>query len=236
MKVVTRDRIIVGVVVVVVVALAVSRAVITAQTFLLFGVAVPSIILHEVSHGVAALWFGDDTAKQAGRITLNPVAHIDVFGTLILPALLALSGLGVFGYAKPVPINPNRMRHPRNDAVLVSLAGPATNLIIALAAALWLRHLNPSVLAFNSGPWLMRIPLALGFVNVVLGVFNLIPIPPLDGSSVIGRVLPKQWLSGWNQFRRYGMIVLIVLVLAAPAVLSRIFDPAENLWLRFVAR
>jgi Zn-dependent protease len=236
MSAVTRERVILAAVVVVLVVLAVSRQVITAQTFLLLGVAIPSIILHEVSHGVAALWFGDDTAKRAGRITLNPLPHIDIFGTLILPAILALSGLGVFGYAKPVPINPNRMRHPQDDAVVVSLVGPATNLALALLSALWLRQVNPSQLAFDSGPWAMRIPLALGFVNVVLGVFNLLPVPPLDGSAVVGRFLPQQWQHGWSQVRRYGMVVLIVVVLLVPGLLSRVFTPAENLWLRLVIR
>ncbi len=221
--------------------LAISQRVITPQTLLLFGVAVPSIILHEVSHGVAALGFGDDTAKQAGRVTLNPVRHIDVFGTIVLPALLALSGLGVFGYAKPVPINPGRMRRPRDDAVLTSLAGPATNIILALLAGLWLRQQHAGVwvrqmllgfIAMDNIPWRLRIPVAFGIVNVVLAVFNLIPIPPLDGSSVIERFLPKGWQSAWDKIRRFGMLILIALVLLRPGLLGRVFLPALRLWAR----
>jgi Zn-dependent protease len=233
---VTRERVIVGVVLLVIIAAVVARGVVTETTVLIFAVAVPSIILHEVSHGVAALGFGDDTAKRSGRLTLNPLAHVDLFGTLLLPALLALSGLGVFGYAKPVPINPSRMRHPRNDAVWVSLAGPATNLVLALLAALWLRQQHPAFLSFAAGPWQMRIPLALGFINVVLAAFNLLPIPPLDGSSVVGRFLPDGWLARWGQVQRYGMAVVILLVLVKPDWVGRLLSPLENAWLHLVAR
>lgn len=231
-----RDKVIVLVVLGLVVALAIERRVVTSQALLLLGVAIPSIILHEVSHGVVALGFGDDTAKQAGRLTLNPIPHIDVFGTLILPALLALSGFGVFGYAKPVPVNPGRMRNPRDNTVVVALAGPATNVLLALAAGIWLRHQHPFSLSLDSGPWSLRIPFALGVINVVLAVFNLVPIPPLDGSSVVERFMPKGWQHGWGQLRRYGFLVLIFVVLLRPTAFSRVLDPAVNLWLRIIAR
>jgi Zn-dependent protease len=120
------------------------RHTVSSTTLLVLVVVIPSIILHEIAHGVVALWCGDDTAKRAGRITLNPIRHIDPMGTLVLPVLLALSGLGAFGYAKPVPVNPARMRHPRNDAVLVSLAGPATNLILAGLSIFLLRVVEPA--------------------------------------------------------------------------------------------
>ena len=108
---------------------------ISTADVILFCVIVPSIILHEISHGWVALAFGDDTAKRAGRLTLNPIAHIDPIGTIVVPALMALSGLGMFGWAKPVPVNVGRLRHPRNETVVVSLAGPATNLLLAALAA-----------------------------------------------------------------------------------------------------
>jgi Zn-dependent protease len=219
-----------------VIVLAVDRRVITPQSLLLFGVAIPSIILHEVSHGVVALAFGDDTAKKAGRLTLNPVKHVDLVGTIIIPALLALSGYGVFGYAKPVPINPSRMRHPRDDAVIVSLAGPATNVVLALAAGIWLRQQHPLFLSMGTGPWRLRIPYAFGVINVVLAVFNLIPIPPLDGSSVIERFLPSAWRHGWHRLRRYGMVILIALVVIRPTALYRVLNPAINLWSRVIGR
>src|SRR5437762_13131884 len=98
--------------------------------FIFFGCLVVAVILHEVSHGVVALWCGDDTAKRAGRLTLNPIPHVDVFGSIILPAMGALAGLPVFGYAKPVPVNPTQMRRPRRDMVLVGLAGPAPHLTL----------------------------------------------------------------------------------------------------------
>ena len=111
------------------------------RSFIFFGCLVVAIILHEISHGVAALFFGDDTAKRAGRLTLNPVPHIDPFGSLILPAMGALAGLPVLGWAKPVPINPSRMRKPRRDSLYVSLAGPFSNFALMVAAALAARAL-----------------------------------------------------------------------------------------------
>ena len=105
------------------------------ETLILFGCLVVAVILHEISHGVAAFWFGDDTAKRAGRLTLNPIPHIDPFGSIILPAMGALAGLPIFGYAKPVPVNAARMRHPRRDIIFVSLAGPACNLVLMAIAA-----------------------------------------------------------------------------------------------------
>lgn len=230
----TRDRIIVFGLIAVVVGLAVFRHDVTSTTLVLLGVAIPSIILHEVSHGLAALAFGDDTAKKAGRLTLNPIPHIDPLGTLILPALLALGGLNVFGYAKPVPINPAKMRHPRNDTVFVSLAGPATNVVLAVIAGLWLRQLHPTYLDYGAGPWLFRILFALGIINVVLAIFNLVPIPPLDGSAVITRFLPKAWEDGWASLRKYGMFILIALVLLRPEVLSAVLNPAVELWERLI--
>lgn len=115
---------------------------------------VPSIILHEVSHGWAALRFGDDTAQRAGRLTLNPLRHVDPFGTLVLPLVSAAIGFGFFGYAKPVPINPRRMRHPRNDAVLTALAGPAVNIALAVVAALVLRTMRPDGVFVTAGGYL----------------------------------------------------------------------------------
>ena len=135
------------------VALYAVRHTLGSTTLLLFAVVVPSIILHELAHGVTALAFGDDTARRAGRLTLNPVRHIDPLGTLVLPAVLALAGLGAFGYAKPVPINPSRMRHPRNDAVVVSLAGPATNLALAGLSVLLLRWARPPGTARAVASW-----------------------------------------------------------------------------------
>jgi Zn-dependent protease len=217
------------------------------STFLVFGIVVPSIILHELSHGVAALACGDDTARRAGRLTLNPLKHVDPVGTLVLPAVLALSGFGAFGYAKPVPINPRRMRHPRNDSLLVSLAGPACNLVLAGISIILLRDFRPAgtpaevelVMRYgglDSLDIVDQILFLLGFLNVSLAVFNLIPIPPLDGSAVIERVLPPSAWPAWSKVRTYGMLVLLVIVLLNPHdLLGHIFDPAERAWGRVLA-
>src|SRR4051794_5561177 len=151
---------------------------ISRLTIIYFGALIPSVILHEIMHGVVALFFGDDTAKQAGRLTLNPIAHIDPFGTVILPAILVLVGATPFGWAKPVPVNLSRLRNPRNNGLLVSLAGPATTLTLVALAPVALRVFRPE------GD-VREVLLFLGFANVILAVFNMIPIPPLDGSSLI---------------------------------------------------
>ena len=193
-------------------------------------VLVPSIILHEVSHGVAALGFGDDTAKRAGRITLNPVSHIDPFGTVLLPLLMAAFGGPAFGYAKPVPINPSRMRNPRNDAVWVSLAGPATNIVLAILAAVALRTWAPT----DGSATAVQLLLYLGVMNAFLAAFNLLPIPPLDGSAVVGRLLPRSMQMGWMKVQQYGMAILIVVIFLLPQLLRPVFDHALDLWYRLL--
>jgi Zn-dependent protease len=204
----------------------------------------PSIILHEVAHGVAAFTFGDDTARRAGRLSLNPVRHVDPVGTIVLPSLLALTGLGVFGYAKPVPVNPARMRHPRNQALIVSLAGPATNLLLAAASILVLRFLSPestrlALRAAVSGAGLQSLGLAdqalflFGFVNVTLAVFNALPIPPLDGSAVVARLLPARAMPSWYTFTRYAMPVLILVVLLDRGrLLGDVLGPVQRAFAR----
>jgi Zn-dependent protease len=194
------------------------------ENVLFFCALVPSIILHEVSHGWAALMFGDDTAKQAGRLTLNPIAHIDPFGSIILPGILILATGFAFGYAKPVPVNPRRMRSPRNHNVLVALAGPGTNIVLAGLTVLALR-----ITGVEPGAGRLVVFLyVLGFANVILAVFNLIPIPPLDGSAVIERMLPRQWWPGYLRLRQYSFGLLFLVVFLVP--LDRVFDPALNFW------
>jgi Zn-dependent protease len=202
----------------------------TLVSVLLFLVVlVPSVILHEVAHGVTALGFGDDTAKRAGRLTLNPLPHIDPFGTIILPALLAFTTGGAFGYAKPVPVNQSRMRRPRDHGLLVSLAGPATNVVLAIIAAVALRALLPT-----AGDLVLDLVFRFGIINVVLAAFNLLPIPPLDGSAIVERLLPRRLLPQWRRLRQYAMPVLLLLVLLLPGVLSRVFDVARGLWLQLL--
>lgn len=196
-------------------------------------VLVPSVILHEVSHGVVANHFGDDTAKRAGRLNLNPVRHIDPFGTIILPIILSLSGFGAFGFAKPVPVTVSKLRDPRQHSLYVSLVGPAVNIVIAVAAALVLRlgftdEVGGVRFLPDTAP--VRALYYLGIINVILAAFNLIPLPPLDGSAIVERLLPASWWPTWAKVRQWSMGVLILLVLLVPSALDRVFGPAIELW------
>jgi Zn-dependent protease len=186
---------------------------ITSDEIIFFAVVVPSVILHEISHGWVARAFGDDTAARAGRLTLNPLVHVDPVGTLIVPAVMALAGYGVFGWAKPVPVNTTRLRSPRNQAVLVSLAGPLTNLILALIGgfvfiAVFRNSFNPYTPSVLS-----RVVLFFSVANIGLMAFNLIPIPPLDGSVVFERALPRRYWPGYLRIRPYTGIIVVGLVL-----------------------
>jgi Zn-dependent protease len=208
------------------------------QTVIWFGCLVVAVILHEISHGVAALSFGDRTAKEAGRLTLNPIPHIDPFGSIVLPALGAITGLPVLAWAKPVPVNPARMRHPRRDLVFVSLAGPATNLTLMVTAAVGAKvaYENAApVLFYDQLPLGIRILFSFAVVNLLLGLFNLLPIPPLDGSALLERILPATWLPQWYKFRPYGFLVLFLLVFST-GVISEFLDPFINHLFDFVFR
>jgi len=211
------------------------------EAVILFGCLVVAVILHEISHGVAALWLGDDTAKRAGRLTLNPVPHIDPFGSLVLPALGALSGLPVIGYAKPVPVDPRRLRRPRRDMVLVSLAGPFSNFVLMAGAAFvarWMysqgRGLGGAINAPTSDV-LLEIVFFFAIVNLLLGVFNLLPVPPLDGSALLERLLPSDWLPAWHRFRPYGLLVIFGLVFFT-GIVGTIIDPFYQALFDFVVR
>lgn len=210
------------------------------EAVIFFGCLVVAVILHEVSHGVVAYWLGDDTAKRAGRLTLNPVPHIDPFGSIVLPAMGALAGLPVFGYAKPVPVNPARLRHPRRDMVVVSLAGPTTNLLLMAVGALVARAIYsgggslPGGIDQSSTSYLfLEIAFYFALVNLLLGLFNLLPIPPLDGSALVERVLPERWLPGWYRYRQYGFLILLGLILFT-GVLGTVIQPFFNALRDFV--
>jgi Zn-dependent protease len=202
-----------------------------------FGSLIVAVILHEISHGVVALWFGDRTAKEAGRLTLNPVPHIDPFGSIVMPALGALTGIPVIAWAKPVPVNPMRMRNPRRDLVFVSLAGPASNLLLMAVSALAARQLYlssaPNVPRFEDLPTGILVLFLFAVVNMFLAVFNLLPIPPLDGSVLIERVLPREWLPHWYRFRPYGFLVLFLLVFST-GIIGKLLDPLFNHLFDFV--
>lgn len=203
-----------------------------------------AVILHELSHGVAAYCFGDDTAKRAGRLTLNPIPHIDPLGSVILPTLAAVVGLPLFGWAKPVPVAGSKLRRPRRDLLFVSLAGPASNFVLcavaAVVARLAIAHYvattsDSGVLSTANAPLYILIPFLFALVNLMLGVFNLLPVPPLDGSAVIERMLPARHLPIWYRVRPYGLVALLVAVVAVPGALQAIIDPFQNALIDFVA-
>jgi Zn-dependent protease len=211
------------------------------ENLVFLGCIVVAIILHEISHGVIALWCGDDTAKQAGRLTLNPIPHIDLFGSIILPAILVISGLRAFGWAKPVPVNPSKLREPRRQMLFVGLAGPATNFLLMAGAAVGARvllqqwhasHLFGSYRIADL-PLVTQVLVFFALANLLLGLFNLLPIPPLDGSSLIERVLPEQWLPGWHRFQPYGFLVLFLLVFWTD-LFSTILNPFTDTLYRFI--
>ncbi len=177
-----------------------------------------SIILHEIAHGYTALVLGDNTAKLMGRLSFNPIAHIDLYGTIILPVILFILHLPIFGWAKPVPVNPNRMENPRLDYVTTSLAGPMTNLFIALVLGLITRFVNLGAM-FNSLLYL------LVEINLVLMIFNLIPIPPLDGSKILSLFLPARTFLMLEQIGIYILFALIFFssqIPVIPFILNRV--------------
>jgi Zn-dependent protease len=209
------------------------------EALILFGCLVVAVILHELSHGVVAWWLGDDTAKRAGRLTLNPLPHIDPFGSIVLPAMGALAGLPIFGYAKPVPVNVSRLRKPRRDVILVSLAGPVTNLALMAVAAVAARAIYssggvlPGTIDQSTSNLLLEIVFYFALVNLLLGLFNLLPIPPLDGSSLLERFLPERWLPTWYRFRPYGLLILLLLIVFT-GFLSTIVNPFFDALRHFV--
>ena len=213
-----------------VVVLAGRHHVLNQDTLIFLLALIPAVICHEVSHGVVALWCGDDTAKRAGRLTLNPLKHIDPFGSIVVPLVLVLTGGPPFGWAKPVPVAINRLRHPRNDSVLVSLAGPATNIVLAAISGIALHEL----LVHSQTGLVAQIVFEFGIVNVVLAVFNLLPIPPLDGSALVERLLPVSALPGYYRMRMGFMVVVLLLVFLDQGLLSRILGDVENWYLNLV--
>lgn len=177
--------------------------------------AILAITLHEAAHGYAALWRGDPTAKEAGRLSLNPIRHIDLMGTILLPGFLIASGAPfLFGWAKPVPVNFGRLRNPRRDMVTVAIAGPGTNLFLAIVSAL-LIHL--ALLAPDpSRQWFISMLVQSMKFNVILGLFNMIPVPPMDGGRVAVGLLPLPAAQALARLENYGMFLILGVVVILP--------------------
>jgi Zn-dependent protease len=173
-----------------------------------------AITVHEVAHGWVAKKFGDNTASALGRLTLNPVKHIDLLGTIILPGLLLITGTSfIFGWAKPVPVDPRHFKNPRRDMAIVALAGPVANLLMAVGWALVAR-LGVTIYTQTEA---IALPLIKSgeagiSINLILALVNLLPIPPLDGSRILTGILPHYWAWQYNRLERYGFIILLVLL------------------------
>lgn len=191
------------------------------ETLLLALALIPALIIaivfHEVAHGWVALMLGDPTAKERGRLTLNPIRHVDLIGTLILPGALALSGLPVFGWAKPVPVIKQRLNNPRFGMMAVAVAGPGTNLVLAIIGAVVLGLLSRSGVE-PEGVTGFAIASLYSFIaiNIFLALFNLLPIPPFDGSHILEGLLPRRAAQVYDRLRPFGFPLLFLLLLVIP--------------------
>jgi Zn-dependent protease len=189
-----------------------------------------AITFHEAAHAWVAERCGDDTARLLGRVSFNPIKHVDPFGTLLLPGLLLLLKSPIlFGYAKPVPVNFGRLREPKRDMIWVALAGPAVNVVLAFVAALLLHpavYLPPQLAA-----WVGENLVNAIFINVLLAVFNMLPLPPLDGGRVLTGLLPHRAAWRFAQLERYGLLILIGLLFLVPLAAGSLFQVQFNpLW------
>ena len=181
-----------------------------------------SVIIHELAHGYVAESLGDPTAKYAGRLTLNPIKHLDPFGSIILPLLLFISTGGAFviGWAKPVPINPYNFTDQKWGTLKVSAAGPATNLSLALFFGLLMRFVPMSI--FNLAPGILELFSIIVSINILLAIFNLVPIPPLDGHWILFKFIPSQYDNVKTFLQRYGIFILLLFILIGGSWLSSI--------------
>ena len=197
------------------------------QFLVILPVLLLSLTIHETAHAATADWYGDPTARRLGRISLNPVVHVDPVGTVILPLIGILAGGFVFGWAKPVPVNPANLRRPRQDFLVIAAAGPASNILLAVGAS-WLLA---AVGLEAAGGWagaVATFAFAMLQLNLLLAVFNMIPVPPLDGGNVLAGLLPAGLADAYDRLvRPYGFLILLVLM--ATGWLYRIIGPPMSL-------
>lgn len=184
-----------------------------------FGILFGSIVLHEIAHGYSALMLGDTTARDEGRLSLNPFRHVDRFGTVILPVILLIASGGsfAFGYAKPVPINPYRFKNRKVGMAITGAAGPATNIVLGITFGLAFRFLAPDTALI---PVWWDLLFYAAYINLVLAFFNLIPIPPLDGSRVLQRFLPDGISREYHKLEPYGFLIIMGIAFVFPGILD----------------
>jgi len=196
-----------------------------------------AIVFHEVAHGLVARSLGDPTASERGRLSFNPIKHVDLFGTVLLPLMLVISQAGaIFGWAKPVPVNYARLRNPRRDMVLVALAGPGMNLLLAIAGAAILAATMSLSGSAEDGATLFIVKNLLNFIgiNIFLGVFNLLPVPPFDGGHVVEGLLPPAAALQFRKIGRFSLVVMVLLLLVLPRlspnadIIGRVVSPIVN--------
>jgi Zn-dependent protease len=187
-----------------------------------------AIVFHEVAHGWTALALGDPTAQERNRLSLNPLRHVDPIGTIVLPGFLALIKAPVFGWARPVPVNAARLRNPRYGMMLVAIAGPLTNLVLAAIGAVVLGLLARGITDAPVKGTLLAFAVlnCVNFIlfNVFLALFNLLPIPPFDGSHIVEGLLPRPLAAAYGSFRRYGFMLVLLILLVLPSLIPG-FDP-----------
>lgn len=188
-----------------------------------------AITLHEAAHGYVALYFGDDTALRAGRLTLNPLKHVDLFGTVILPLILFLTSAPfLFGYAKPVPVSFGRLRNPKRHMIWVAAAGPATNFLLGFLSVLFLH--GTGLFTPEIGSFWQKMMIFSLTINVTLALFNLLPLPPLDGSRILVGLLPPVLGRPIERLERFGFLIFMALFVGVPWIVQGIFHTNFNLF------
>jgi Zn-dependent protease len=201
------------------------------STLVGFGIILVSLSIHEAAHAWTADRLGDPTARLLGRVSLNPIVHIDPIGTILLPLLAAISRLPIIGWAKPVPVNISRLRHHRRDFMIVAAAGPVSNLAQAVVAAAVFRVLNASG---SESYTVLNILFQAVEINLLLAFFNLVPVPPLDGGNVLAGLLPESAAGLLDGLRQYGFILLYALLLTG--ILRSIIEPPTIFFMEFLLR